>query len=487
MIGLIKNELVKLFKNRAFYICLFLIFLFPVLDNFFGSVATHTVHSYNQLTKEYKYVAEHLGESSSYHIDKVYKYQLLNDGKLFKDNYKKSLQLICNDYFANKMYISKGDNNTELYNYFKAKYDLVYKTIEDNDLDDSISKIKDIFITTLEENKAMYEVEENNYNKEIIQSRIDYLNNFISNYDYIIKYKNLLNNDDLDKFTSLMYNVNRLYIYDVSLDEINDDNYRYVSAYKITKYKLDNNQIFLSYFDEYALLSMNYSYSSLTDLCADNSLNISNIFIIFIVCISIGSIIASEFEKNTVKQLLIRPFSRTKILISKILASFIYVTILAMINCLASYLVFGIVRGFDFDPIILLHLEKGIVVYNPIVFYLKDVICLLPFLYIYTMILFLFSELTKNTLGTNMLVFVIWFFNFMLTSFVKDYHLPGYKLLKFLPLSNCDIKTFVFLGGKVVYKQNLLVCIISWIIFMAVLYFITNNMFKKDEIKNLEK
>jgi hypothetical protein len=75
----------------------------------------------------------------------------------------------------------------------------------------------------------------------------------------------------------------------------------------------------------------------------------------------------------------------------------------------------------------------------------------------------------------------------MLTSFVKDYHLPGYKLLKFLPLSNCDIKTFVFLGGKVVYKQNLLVCIISWIIFMAVLYFITNNMFKKDVIKNLEK
>ena len=172
MIGLIKNELVKLFKNKAFYICLFLIFLFPVLDYFLGSVATHTVHSYNQLTKEYKYVAEHLGESSSHYIDKVYRYQLLNDGKLFKDNYKKSLQLICNDYFANKMYISKGDNNTELYNYFKVKYDLVYKTIEDNDLDDSISKIKDIFITTLEENKAMYEVEENNYNKEIIQSRI---------------------------------------------------------------------------------------------------------------------------------------------------------------------------------------------------------------------------------------------------------------------------------------------------------------------------
>ena len=40
MVGLIKNELVKLFKNKAFYICLFLIFLFPVLDYFLGSVAT---------------------------------------------------------------------------------------------------------------------------------------------------------------------------------------------------------------------------------------------------------------------------------------------------------------------------------------------------------------------------------------------------------------------------------------------------------------
>ena len=487
MIGLIKNELIKLIKNKTFYISLFLIFLFPICELFLGTNLNHVSHSYESLTNEYKITSERaVSASPEFYIDAIYKYQLLRDGKRFNDNYKKALQLISNDYFANQMYLTKNDNDKELFNYYKNKYDLVLNTIETNDLENSISKIKDIYISTLDEQQVLYDSEDNSYNKDIIKNRIDYLNNFISNYQYVVKYKNELNNDKVDILPTLMYNVNKLYTYGDTKDNI-EENYRDSASYLISKYKLDNNYLFLSYYDEVSPINLNYSNSSLTDLSADNSLFLMNIFIIFVVCISLGGVISSEYEKNTVKQLLIRPFSRTKILISKILASFIYVTILSLINCLSFYIVFGIIRGFDFNPIILLNIKNGITVYNPIVFYLIDVVSLLPFLYIYTMILLFVSELTKSTLGTNILVFIIWFFNYMLTSIIMNYGLSAMKYLKFNPLSNCDIKTLIFIHQKAIPGQSLLLSFISWIIIISILFILTNKMIEKDEIKNLEK
>ena len=112
MIGLIKNELIKLIKNKTFYISLFLIFLFPICELFLGTNLNHVSHSYESLTNEYKIASERtVSASPEFYIDAIYKYQLLRDGKRFNDNYKRALQLISNDYFANQMYLTKNDND----------------------------------------------------------------------------------------------------------------------------------------------------------------------------------------------------------------------------------------------------------------------------------------------------------------------------------------------------------------------------------------
>ncbi|WP_139491848.1 ABC transporter permease [Brevibacillus dissolubilis] len=72
----------------------------------------------------------------------------------------------------------------------------------------------------------------------------------------------------------------------------------------------------------------------------------SPLVLIFTLIIA-GDIIASEYELGTVKMLLVRPFYRSTILASKLIATLLFGTVLLALLFSSSYLLGGILFGFD--------------------------------------------------------------------------------------------------------------------------------------------
>jgi ABC-2 type transport system permease protein len=78
---------------------------------------------------------------------------------------------------------------------------------------------------------------------------------------------------------------------------------------------------------------------------------------IFVVIIA-GDMVASEFTWGTIKLLLIRPVNRTKILLSKYLATFIFALFLLTILFIAAFIVSGLFFGFEDISIPHLYLDE---------------------------------------------------------------------------------------------------------------------------------
>ena len=78
----------------------------------------------------------------------------------------------------------------------------------------------------------------------------------------------------------------------------------------------------------------------------DSSSNLSSLITLFTIIIAAGSV-ASEFSWGTIKLLLIRPVSRSKILLSKYISSFLFALLLLVVLFGLSFLVGGLFFGFD--------------------------------------------------------------------------------------------------------------------------------------------
>jgi len=106
--------------------------------------------------------------------------------------------------------------------------------------------------------------------------------------------------------------------------------------YKLLKYRIDNKLITN---DE----SYGNSYSSL-NMFKGAFTSISFIIVLCVIIIS-SSILTEEFNKGTIKQLFIRPYTRSKILTSKVLAIFITVLLFILVNALSGVIISAIVNG----------------------------------------------------------------------------------------------------------------------------------------------
>lgn len=92
--------------------------------------------------------------------------------------------------------------------------------------------------------------------------------------------------------------------------------------------------------DLYNINNASYSYK-------EYMLAIGELMLILVIITVAGSIVSEEFNKGTIKQLLIRPYTRTKIWFSKYFASIIITIIVALIIGVIAAIVFGIFMGFD--------------------------------------------------------------------------------------------------------------------------------------------
>lgn len=348
MSKLIKNELTKIFKKKSIYITLFIILAFVILTNCI-----------------YKFF---YNRTSNYYYDDNY-IQTLKEELAGLDSTKESdVQLYINvktqlDLFELS---ERYDNDswqidilqTKVYDYIDQKNNYIYGEVKDEnkvkEMDNKINNIiekldkddwKYFAQQELEESKSTLEELEKQKDKiqdkqelKTLKDEIEYakINKQVAEYriDKDIKYGHDYKNRALNTYQNEAKNV---YIIGESKESLKySEKQEYNESIKnkeISKYIIEND------------VDVNKSddlRGILRDLFEQYGL-----FIIVMIVMVAGTIVSEEFNKGTIKLLLIKPYTRNKLLLSKLITIFIMIVFSIFAVIIMELIVGGIIFGFD--------------------------------------------------------------------------------------------------------------------------------------------
>ena len=242
-----------------------------------------------------------------------------------------------------------------------------------------------------------------------------------------------------------------------------------LSKYKISEYKLENKMIY------------DGTKNELGELIISLFKYVDTIILLVIIIIS-GAIIADEFNKGTIKQLLIKPYSRVEILTSKIIAAilflFLFLIFYYMVNIFAyCYLyddfsiIFGNTIVYNFDT-------NKVEIINLIVYCLVNFIAIFPqYLIIFLIVLFVgvFSTNVVAAISSGLGVFFL--------SDVLSYSVSQ-KIASWIPILCWDFTPYLFGGisanGYATFSKSAFICLVTIILLLIGTYLI----FKNKDIKN---
>ena len=244
---------------------------------------------------------------------------------------------------------------------------------------------------------------------------------------------------------------------------------RLESVYYTTKYKLDNN---IKEPDSMSAGNVFRSYVSEAS------------FIVLIGVILIASqIVAEEYNKGTIKQLLLRPYTRVKILLSKYFTVLIVFLILMFVWYFMEILKAGFIGGFNtFGPNYITYsfASGNIESYNLISYALIYFIALLPMYLILITIAFTLSAVTGST-AISICLSLAYYIG--ASAFVSMFA-GNTKYAVFLPSQNWDFTQYLF-GGiasnqYITMTSSIIVTVITFVLAFVIGFIV----FKRKDIKN---
>lgn len=247
-----------------------------------------------------------------------------------------------------------------------------------------------------------------------------------------------------------------------------------LAEFEISKYRIEN---------EIPNLESESVSSSIENL-------ITNMGLLFILAISVmitGTIVSEEFNKGTIKLLLVRPYKRSKIMISKIIASLIAVLISIVAIVLIQTIVSGI--GFGFNtidiPVLKYNFNTNVVIeMNVFKWFIVNVLAVSPIIIIMSLLALMIGTIINNSacaIGFSMILYMT---SSWLNQFAKVF---GTKItwIKFIPFINWNLTECLY--GKlhpiegVTIQNSILTCTL----FIVLLVFITLKNFSNKNIKNI--
>ena len=219
-----------------------------------------------------------------------------------------------------------------------------------------------------------------------------------------------------------------------------------------------------------------------------NLLNEYELFILIFITMISGSIVSDEFNKGTIKLLLIRPYSRLKILLAKFLTCLCMFISFIVFIFISQLLVGGIIQGFG-------SLNVPAVIYNynthnietmSIIKYLIINICAKSPMFL----LLITLAFTISTLFTNSaLAIALPLLGYMVSSIINQ--LIAHALLKdikaplYFVTPNWDLTSYLFGGLPSFEPINLRFSILVCLSYFLIMIFISCFVFKKRNIKNV--
>lgn len=487
MINLVKNELIKMLHKKSLYIFLFLIINSMILVISLDSFLQSDIYN-NSEENRINYLEDDLlslnlnneYERSIYISEKV-ELEVLKEKQKAGFNTFKASKIEELGYTSISCYIDADINkNTDIYNVCKKDYETILNEINthdylwyaNNDKKDLENQIKEI------ENKILKSTSD----KEVdsLKKELRELNINLEGINYTIDNKLDPDKEENKELVRILNNyVDRKQEYNAYYGKTKDD-FKYQNEYSMyimaendyyeAKYRLDN-KIPLEYGEDASFFLKDDSYSA-------------SLLIILLIAILIGGTISEEFNKGTIKQLFIRPHSRTKILFSKIIAAFIVVLGVIIFRWLAGIIIYGLYYGFDsYNTSVLVynfsnHSVKEI---NAVVYTLLRVICCLPQYIIIILVATFFSIITLSTSVSSVFTLGIGFSDIIALIFLEGKYFKGLELL---PFKCWNFGDYLFGHIPDLLNSTLTKSIISVLLTIIILLLIQIIVLKKRNIKN---
>lgn len=491
MTNLIKNELYKVFKRKSIYILLSIMLCIITLNTFLTK--KYSIEDPVSTSAEEKYELQELkraidsydknspGEKEEYYnaLSNIELYELTDK---YKEPWKKilireNLRNIIHS-MNNAKYIEK---DIEAYNEYKKEYDKFLKELDSNSWKYFVNKeIK----TTTDEIASLEKEREKAKNKELYNSRIkeeknkleklklrlekdipydnNYLNTALEDYKQAPQtYKEF--KESIIKNTS-EFNIKEEY-------QIKRQYIEYMKNNANNKYIIDN---------KVDINSPKTTRNLLINTLSDNFL-----FIMIIVAAGAGSIVSTEFDKGTIKLLLIRPYSRNKILLSKYIVS-MFMIIFAILSAFIMQLIIGgIFFGFSSlnIPVIIYNFVQNKVMHINLFKYIFDnVLAVLPEFILLATLAFAISTITNvSTLGVALPIVGVGAADIINLIAINRNIIP----LKYFVTLNWNFTNYLY-GGVNSFPTlsipfSILICAIYFLIMIITAFIV----FNKRNIKNI--
>lgn len=483
MIKLIKNELVKIFSKKSMIIIGVLILILVIGINVMGKLNVNMSNSYPAYTENYiNYIEEELKELDPNKPSDINKYAEVKSQKDVADIAKEYTEIswqadvietiiapvigeINNYKYVDKNESKLADSTIKYNEMFKALKESNWKYFANKELENINLQIKQLNLL-IEEDKEntdlQLQLKSLELQKEVVtlrlekdikygsedykSSAIQYYKMYMENYNQYAQSKNITE-EETSEMNNCLEKAN-LYKYDI---------------YNNTEYQNPS--------------TANYTFQ--------NSIESYIVIIVMVIVIVAGVSVSEEFNKGTVKLLLVRPYSRTKILIAKLISVFIIMAITTISILALQFIVGGLVYGFETYEMQVLQFDftnNSIVTLNIFAYLGLMFICKLPVFVLIGTLAFALSTIFLN----SPLAIALPIFGYMGSDMINMLAL-SYKWdwVKYFVTPNWDLSQYLF-GGTPMFKGtsiefSITICAIYFIIMLVA----SIVSFKKRNIKNV--
>ena len=483
MSKLIKNELIKIFSKKSMIVIGVIILVIIIGFNVLNKISQNMSNSYSAYSEGYiQYLDEELSNLDPNKPSDINKYVETKSQKdlatLAKDYKETSWQAevigtVISPIIEEMNNYEYIDKNNEALTTSKAQYDEMLTALKNNDWKYFANKELENINTQIEElNTLIAQDSENDdlktqlktleLQKEIVNLRLDKNINYGSD-----NYKSIA----VQNYRMYMGN----YIQSSQGKNLTDEEKSEINGYlenaNLYKYDLYNDTEYQN------TATANYTFQ--------NSIGTYIAIIVMVVVIIAGVSISEEFNKGTVKLLLVRPYSRTKILISKLIAVFITMLITTVAILLLQFIIGGIVYGFGTYMMNVVQFDfttNSIITLNILAYLGLIFICKLPIFILIGTLAFTLSTLFLNSPLAVALPILGYMGSDMINMIAISYK---WDWVKYFVTPNWDLSQYLF-GGTPMFSGisvefSITICAIYFVI-MLVSSIVS---FKKRNIKNV--
>lgn len=486
MSRLIKNELIKIFKKKSIYITLLVILAFVILTNCIYKFFYHS-GSYHEYNDNYiQYLQEDLAKLD---VNKPSDTKMYIDLKSELDIYEMKQKYETGtwqrDILSSQVSSYVSEKNTYLYGESKdtekvAELDkTINKILEKLEQDDwryfaqeELNQAKTA-LTTLENQKANTQdkqelqslevaIKNANIDKEVAEIRV--------NKD--IKYGEDFRNAALGIYQEEAKNIINIEsnAQELKYEEKQDYN-QSIEKREINKYILENNVdinkqndvrgILKSFFNEYGL------------------------FVIVMIIMIAGTIVSEEFNKGTIKLLLVKPYSRNKILLAKFITVFLMIAFSILAVVVMELLVGGIIFGYDSLSVPVLAYDfttQSLQSLNIFSYLGVEIMTQLPELILLATLAFACSTLFTNSAVAIAIPLLGYMSADMINMLVVQFKV---QFMKFFVSLNWNFEEYLFGNLPKMEGMTLGFSIVICMLYFVAMIIPTFIVFKKKNIKNI--